>query len=219
VRVIPLSDPVYNATGELDINAINRKYLQTNVIKRRMLKQMRRAQMTTTERYYNEFVQHEGVLTEAQTNLKDALQIVKESTERGESMVTFSELMDFINDRIHTTIFKALHKVNLAAERLDETHLDLNDIWSDLRSRLLDLAVEAKLGMESISSDAIQEAKAISIGGHTAQDLKLKVSQVAREESSPLTTVLAMIAGIEFVGYVIFFCVKRKQTHNFKKID
>jgi hypothetical protein len=202
-----------------ELDRVNRKFLQANIVKRRFLKEKRRAKMVITNDYLDQLRDSRGVLNEKHVNLRDALLIVKETEERSKEMVTIGELLEFVDKKISVTIHKALHKVNLAAERFDDTKLDLSGVWSSLRTQLLSLSAEAKITMTQMGAEAVEAARAIQLKRPDLKEAKMAVSGAAAENGVALSRILQWISVLELFAYVIFFFVKRRQTHGFKKID
>jgi len=132
--------------------------------------------------------------------------------------VTINDLMKFVDTKITATIERALAKVNLAAERFGETKTDLNDVWSSLRSELITLAIEAKTTMFTLGNEALEAARRLKLSEPDQERVKKSVSN-ATEDKGGFVAVLFWISLVELVGYVVFFCWKRKKTHGFKKID
>lgn len=217
IRTVPLLKA--NRVLDKDYDRINRKQLSDNVASRRDGKMRRRSKMLFTDKYMRAAKLHKQTLSDEKQELKEAFALIKESDVRAGSSVTIRQLTKFIDSKLKVTVDKALHKVNLAAERFDETKLSLDEVWSDLKTKLADLSIEAEMTMKKMGQEALAAAKGIKIAeGDSAKAVKM--ADEAEPKSMALANkLMALICVTEFIAYVIFFFHKRKQTHGFKKVD
>jgi hypothetical protein len=211
----------WRETSQEDVEQLNRKLLE-KAPGRKVMKQRRRAKMVVTEKYIAQRQRHNGTLDEVETrDISEALLIIKESHVRSAETVTINDLMKFIEKRIAATIDRAYEKVNLAAERFDDTKIGLNDVWSNLKAQLAQLAVEVKETIVMLGAAAVQAASELKLSD--ADPLQVdqinKTAGTVPETGDGLTTVLFWISIVELAVYIVFFFWRRKKTHGFKKID
>jgi mannose-binding lectin 1 len=218
LRTYPMSRYPQENKGT-DVDIMNRKMLEKNVSARRLTKEIRRAKMKVTESYLTEKDRRKGVLTGESQELADALKIIGESEKRSEQGVTTGELMKFVEGRITKTIEQASKKVTLAADRFDETRLDLTEVWSNLRSQIIGLAVEAQMTMNAIEKEIIQAAKYLKLSELEQRRVERVIRKEAPRGRYDLGTILFWVSIVELVAYIIFFFWRRRKTHGFKKVD
>jgi hypothetical protein len=220
LRTISLAK-YWRETNQEDIDQWNRRLME-KAPGRKVMKQRRRAKMVVTEKYIAQRQKHNGTLDEAEDrDLSEALAIIKESQVRSAETVTIGDLMKFIDRRIALTIDKAYEKVNLAAERFEDTKIDLNDVWTNLKAQLAALAVDARSTLATMGAAVIRAAKELKLSEPDPKQVD-QINETAGtvpETGDGLIAVLFWISAVEVVVYVIFFFWRRKKTHGFKKIE
>jgi hypothetical protein len=216
LRTFPMSRYAEQNNGT-DVDLRNRKMLGKDVGAGRLRKWERRGKMQTADRALKEMDRAKGVLSGEPQDLTNALKIIVESEIRSAMIVTVKSLMKFVDGRIAKTIDAAHKKVNLAAERFEETRLDLTEVWSNLRSQLVGLAVEAKVTMNDLGQQVVEAIKELKLSEPDQVRVNREIRKVAPQGKSG--AVLFWIAIAEVLAYIVFFLWKRSKTHGFKKID
>ena len=196
---------------------LNRKIIETDALRRRQEKKERRKQeMPTMEKYVDEMNRKNKKLIDTETDRQDAFNLIWEAENRGANAATIDQLKLFIASNIVQAMSKAGNKVGLALEKFDETEADMNALWSYLRERMVQLAVDAREEMRKLEQESIEAAKKINLEQLRVGELCL-VNRAAG--TSRLTKGLIVIAVIEAVAYVTFFIVRHRKTKGFRKID
>lgn len=218
IRTSALSE--ITPTYDYDFSSINRKLIVSSLYERRKMKNVRREKMVTVNKYNQEKQYYENNLQQSKQEIGDSIKIIKETKFRTHESVTLEKLQRFVDESITSTINKAEDKVKYAAEKFDETRLDLNDVWSYLMTELEELKRETNLTMTEIGNEAIEIARNIKLG-KDRQVMKKEISKGIKEQREQSTTakILAIIAAFEILGYIVFFVIKHRKTHGFKKID
>jgi hypothetical protein len=199
-----------------DICDMNRKIIETDALRRRVTKRARRdAQLATTNKYVRDGRRHSHNLEDKpEIDICDAFSVLFEAENRATDSISIDFLNKFLSSRLDAAIGKAASKIEMAIERFDETKLDMNDVWSYLRSQLLDLSVETKNKLKVIEDDAMRIAKSIDFSKLNVEALNEPI-----KGSSGFTKFLLWIAVLELVAYVVFFWWKHRKTKGFRKID
>lgn len=219
-RIYPISSLDHpNAT--FDYSTVNRKYIENAKKTRRELKKKRRNNMPKMTNYSKESNENDLKLNgQTKTDLHDAINIIDEAYNRGLETITLEHLDHYISDTVETSINKALSQIELAANRYTETQQDIDELWSSLRSQLLEIAIEERNTLEKIKQEVFELAKQMNLAkidmNKVQQGLDSEVNQI---DDGPKIMILMIISGIEIVAYVIFFIYKRSTTNNFKKYD
>ncbi|OHT11084.1 Legume-like lectin family protein [Tritrichomonas foetus] len=218
-RTISLSEPLPGESN-IDFSSLNRKMINDNVIARRAIKSRRRSKFIVSNKYAENIDENKGILTGKPQELRDAFKIIKETEIRGKETVSINELKKFIDEKIDSTIEKAMKKIDLASSRFDETKIDMNDVWSYLKTQLYDLSTETTNTLKQMGDEALQSAKEIKLANFDKKKLKLKMSQIKENDNtSNISKILFIICGIETFAYIAFFIIQRKRTHGFTKVD
>lgn len=168
------------------------------------------------EKYVDEMNRKNKKLIDTETDRQDAFNLIWEAENRGANAATIDQLKLFIASNIVQAMSKAGNKVGLALEKFDETEADMNALWSYLRERMVQLAVDAREEMRKLEQESIEAAKKINLEQLRVGELCL-VNRAAG--TSRLTKGLIVIAVIEAVAYVTFFIVRHRKTKGFRKID
>lgn len=220
IRTIPTS---VSLKGEsiIDYSSVNRKMLQDNVITRRIMKKRRRSKMSTAIKYGELVEENEGKLTGETQSLKDAFLIIKESDLRNQETVNVNSLKKFIDGTIDSTIKKASKMIEMASMKFDETKIDMNDVWSYLKTQLIDLSVESNKELKEMREEALQYAREIKLSNVDPIKIKRNIHLLEKDNNidSFVSKILILICFIEFIAYIIFIMIQRKKTHGFKKAD
>ncbi|KAK8842711.1 hypothetical protein M9Y10_025572 [Tritrichomonas musculus] len=220
IRTIPTS---VSLKGEsiIDYSSVNRKMLQDNVITRRIMKKRRRSKMSTAIKYGELVEENEGKLTGETQSLKDAFLIIKESDLRNQETVNVNSLKKFIDGTIDSTIKKASKMIEMASMKFDETKIDMNDVWSYLKTQLIDLSVESNKELKEMREEALQYAREIKLSNVDPIKIKRNIHLLEKDNNidSFISKILILICFIEFIAYIIFIMIQRKKTHGFKKAD
>jgi mannose-binding lectin 1 len=218
LRTVPMSRyPEENNGTEVDVT--NRKMLGKDVGARRLTKGVRRAKMAVTERALKEKDRNKGELSGEVQDLADALKIIAEGDKRTQEIVTIHALAKFVDGRIAETIEAAQKKVELAAERFDETRTDLTEVWSNLRSQLVALSIEAKVTMNDLGQQIIDAVKELKLSEPDVRRVERAIKRAEPAGSSWIAALLFAVSVVELVAYIVFFLWKRRKTHGFKKVD
>jgi mannose-binding lectin 1 len=207
----------YAPSRNADFSMINRNFIEREKAARRLHKLTRRAAMEVT---FETAKTKKDVIDGAPIDLRDALRIVSEACGRAQHDITELRLADLIRGPIAKTVLLAYKKVQLAARKFDETSEILTEMWSSLKTRLLDLAVGARTDMEQMKDDFVAAVQYLNLTELDQFAVKKGLKKEAAEiTDASLTLLLAAVAYVEVVVFVVFFCIKRKKTHGFKKLD
>jgi hypothetical protein len=200
----------------------NRKVIETNAVKRRERKQQRRdAMLQHMHHYLRQMQDADNVLPQAPRDVafKDAFRLVEEAQERGTEAVTIDHLKVWIHHYVTDTIGAAGKKVREAIDRIEDAKGSTTDIWNFVREELMELAGDTKEALMILSNESLEEARKTNIEKITPDGFQNAIEDEAAAGTGLLTWVLALISFVEGMAYVIFFCIKRQQTHGFKKVD
>ena len=206
--------------SSIDWSAKNRKVIENEKRQRKSKKERRRKAMPSVFKMFNKSVDHGKQLDGSDTNLRDALTIISEAQARMSQGVSVNTLQRFIETIVDYAVDSADRKMMMAASRFDETSEELNVLWAQLRSKLLTLAISTAQDMTTMKEEFEGIVKHMKLDeldtGKANSQLSGSVTSV---DESMVTLILSVIALVECVCYVIFFCVKRAKTDNFKKLD
>ena len=151
----------------------------------------------------------------------EALKIVDEIIKRSYSSITIEELKQYISKYIKEVVIISKGKINKSSQKIDEINNEISMLWTELKNELIDLnseAIRQKNKLEKSLNNVISEKNM----GNSEFDLNLVKkglkAQIDAKESKLSLSLLA-ICCIEFVLYVVFFCIKRRKTNSFKKAD
>jgi hypothetical protein len=223
-RTTPLSE--YDRAGVNKALLIdNRKILESNAEERRELKIARRqAKLKTMSKILSAMSEHENELTRTggQPDFRDMFRVLDEAGERGVDSVTIDHLKVFISKHVDATIGEAGRNMERAMDEIDEYKEAMAGGWNYLRDRLLELATGTRESLSQLESECIDIARTVRGFGELSPaqlEAAARGDAVPRRATDPVPTLLALIALIQFVGYLSFFCIKHKRTHGFKKIE
>ncbi|KAH0789269.1 Legume-like lectin family protein [Histomonas meleagridis] len=196
----------------------NRKIIDYDFQERKKKKYERRLNMPTVRKYITEATEKNNKLFDGQYNLIDAFRIINETISRLDSSVSLESLKKFVETVIKDSILEAAKTISFGFEQFSEIRSETQELWSGLRSNLLEMNLETKQEMEKIKSDFkdLAELMLIDDNGIDIRDLDIPK---ARENQSTVSKVLIVIMIIEVLSYVLFFVVKHRRTSGFKKID
>lgn len=177
--------------------------------------------MSTAIKYGELVEENEGKLTGETQSLKDAFLIIKESDLRNQETVNVNSLKKFIDGTIDSTIKKASKMIEMASMKFDETKIDMNDVWSYLKTQLIDLSVESNKELKEMREEALQYAREIKLSNVDPIKIKRNIHLLEKDNNidSFVSKILILICFIEFIAYIIFIMIQRKKTHGFKKAD
>jgi len=202
---------------QFDISAKNRKIIEDEVLRRRFRKNLRRAKMMVTKYYMKQIEAAKSKLNGDNAVIVDAFSLINEADSRAQDTVTVESLSRYIENFIDATIEKAQNKINLAFEKFDETKLDMNEMWSDLRTKLLGLSMETKSSMAILERDIMTSAKSMKLENLNTKGLGQSLETESSHISvSPISKSFVIISIAELIAYVIFFIYKHKKTKGFK---
>jgi hypothetical protein len=196
----------------------NRKVIESDATNRRAAKQARRsALLPTMRRCLESMAAADNRLAAApgRPQMQDAFSLVEEAAKRGMEAVTIDMLKVFINRYLQDTLAGAGKKVNLAMERFDDSRAEISEMWTYLRMQLTELAVESRLALDAIVSEAREAAKQVRIDGVSQET----VVREAAGEADGVSKVLIVVGVAELVAYIVFFARQHTRTHGFKKAD
>ncbi|EAY04269.1 Legume-like lectin family protein [Trichomonas vaginalis G3] len=206
--------PLANA----NISEINKKVLDLSKNTRRAKKLVRKFQSLITGKYDRARRSNSNQLTGNKQEFSEITNVINELITRATQTVSKENLKEFILNDVEETLAKAAAKMQIQMDRYKETEFDMNDIWSDLKGNLRDLAMEAKLNMTMLGEEAIKLANKIVANNFTAEEMEIE-DLPAGEEKSFIPTFCILFCICEFVVYILWFNNKRRRTNNFKKAD
>ena len=220
IRVIPLS------SDERDIDLVkeskrSRKAIDILAKERQRRKHERRNRMKVTKKYLDEIASRQSFLDASDVNLRDTLRVISESLERSRDFVTADQLKNFINSYVQLSSAKALIKVEQALEECGEIKSQTQELYSRVKSHLLDLRRSLTEAMKVIENESTEKALSLKINIKKKQAMK-RLEESVLFKDTPRTMMsfsLYVIMLLETVVYVIFFFYKRSKTSGFKKID
>jgi hypothetical protein len=210
----------YSASGNesaVDYSALNRDFIRNSKLGRRQLKARRREEMPLS---FGQFGESESVdLNVKSGDLVTAIELIKEAENRARQQISMDGLCDFIASQIQATITAACRRIELASARFEETAIDVTEMWWSLRQELDSLAAEAVVEMLTMSAEVLDYVN-LTMSQADPKRLKKELKRQATSLGDPvLTPMLIGFCVIEFVCYLVFFCVKHRATHGFKKLD
>ncbi|OHS92753.1 Legume-like lectin family protein [Tritrichomonas foetus] len=214
-RLNPLSD--FDKSLQDDFAAKNRQIIENRKRERFVSKRARRLKMPTTLKlldYMNRTMENIGEFT-----LKDGMRIITEMEKRLKSSVSVDDLSKFIEEKVEKTVEKAYAKIQLASQKFEESNTEISEMWANLRTQLLNLAVESAQDMKKIQNEVLEKAKKINIKTLDKKAVKESLTNEVDVDDSLINRMLLVISIIEIVCYCFFFFIKHQETHGFKKRD
>ena len=200
----------------------NQKLMYQSERLRNKKKEERRKSMAVSHRHLEQAKgNNHGLFSSDDTDLRDAFLIIKEAQKRGDEFVTVNDLMNFINSYVRVSSAKAMVKVQIAMDEFNEIHSQLSDLWSNLKSGLLELRIETKNVMDEVKNSSLKTASLLKLNIKKKQTIK-RMDEVDTTEGNAQLVVaksLRILMGLEFVFYLIFFFYQRRRTSGFKKLD
>ena len=150
-------------------------------------------------------------------NIRDLLIEVKK---RLKYTLTTEDLQKLVHATIAVNLIRAERKMEKRRMAFSSINEDLDNLKNVVNEKLnwlnkyvLNSMNEAKGSAVSILTEFLEATK-------ESEELPKEAKRRAKEmKSAWIPTILYSISFIEFLCYVIFFCVKRKKTHGFQKID
>jgi mannose-binding lectin 1 len=207
----------YAPQRKTDFSGINRRFIEREKATRRLRKLTRRAAMEIT---FETVKTKRDRLDGASVDLKDALRIVAEAHGRAQHNIAEQRLTQLIRGPLVKTIELMYKKVKFAARKFEETSELLTEMWSALKTSLLDLAVETQTDLDRMKEEFVEAVQQLNLAQVNTVAIKKALKKEAADMSdASLTLLLAAVAYVEVVIFVIFFCIKRSKTHGFKKLD
>jgi hypothetical protein len=148
-------------------------------------------------------------------NTKLIFQVLSEITERAKSALNPQELKEMIESMASLKILQAEEKISkrkAAFQKVSSEIEELNEIVEDCLSHVNQTVIDEMEFAANASAKALEKLmKGMLLGKDVAH-----FATVGGKGSIRGSIVLGVICGIEFVSYVIFICVRSKQTKNFK---
>jgi mannose-binding lectin 1 len=201
----------------------NRKVLESNAKKRREAKIARRdSGMKAMHKVLAAMAKHQNDVTRTggTPDFRDLFRVLDESGERAVTAVTIDHLKVFVNTHVDDTIGNAGRNMQNAMGEIDGYKGDMAELWSYLRGQLLGLAEETKLSLNRLADESLDVARGIKLDRVTPDTLEAVVGGEAADGPSDLLgKALGLVAAAEMIAYVIFFLIKHRKTHGFKKLD
>lgn len=198
------------------INA-NKELMDKSKVIRREMKEKRRSLMPKVAKMLE--AMKSG--NKEQVDFKEALEIVDELTERSFSSITIEELSQYISTYVREVALVSKGKISKSAQKIEDINEDITQLWAELKKELVNLKDEVAKQKDMLEKTLIES---VSVNRLTNKNINLySVKKDLKEQVSTNDSMLAIalmaICCVEFVAYVIFFCVKRRKTNNFKKAD
>jgi hypothetical protein len=221
LRVFILEDLIsakHAPKGDVDYSSVNRKAIAQAKQKRKESKKRRRKDMPTVFELVEDA--KDGQLTGGPVDIRNALKVLAEAGARARQDVTLKQLSELINGPISRTVEAADRRLRHASERFSETQEEIIELWSSLKTSLVDLELEAVTEMAAIEATFITVLETLNLTAEDIDDALKMLKRKARGTGDTSVTMLLMsLSIIEVVCYVAFFCIKRQTTRGFKKAD
>ncbi|KAK8900482.1 hypothetical protein M9Y10_002809 [Tritrichomonas musculus] len=159
----------------------------------------------------------QGKQTNTTENIRDLLLEVKG---RLKYSLTTDDLQKLIHATIAVNLIRAERKMEKRRAAFSNINEDLDNLKTVVDEKLkwltkyvLDSMTEAQESAVGILNEFLEATK-------EGEELPKEAKRRAKEVKSAWTpTVLYLISFLEFVCYIVFFCVKRQKTHGFQKLD
>lgn len=202
-----------------DILKDNKKILESYANYRRPNKKIRRSMMVTVLKYLHE-VENMNKTLNGTSQLKDSMNMIRESYNRALSSISVSDLMRFIDDQINEKITSAYEMMSESFENFTQIKKDLDTVWNYLKQQIEQLSKESNSFMSVVREEVMEIVQNVTLFRsnpiNAMPKLKEEASKVA---DSYVTEILLIIAVTEFIVYLLFFVLRRFQTNGFKKRD
>ena len=138
---------------------------------------------------------------------------------RADQDLTLEELQAFINQIVSKRLNSALLKIEKISSDLNDLKLDLIQTWNNVKDQLLEISVSIHSNFDDIEKETSKSALDYvhQIRNNDLKKIKIKIPNDLEKDA--IIKIMFIICMIEFVGFIIFFLIKRKTTNNWKKID
>lgn len=206
-----ISDP-----KKTDYNTINRKIIENDVLSRREKKKERRSHLPLMQKYTSESNEHDHAIQGTRDSLSEAAQLIREILTRTDYMLTSNALAKFIELNVEEVAQTAFKKINFASQSFEDIQLQINTLWSDLRSNLTTIISEAQSSFDALRNEVLTYAKQIKIN---AADISHLGANPRKPGDFTLSLFLATLTFVELCLYIFIFILLRKKTKNFTKVD
>lgn len=233
---IKISQKVNNEINETEMN-LNRKYLSSGSISRSFSKQKRKISMKKVNFYREEMEFNSGKLNAGtnqeededekeedaenynQTKLKDSFIEINEMIRRADQDLTLDDLHIFITQILNVRLNSALSKIEKISNDLTDLKLDLIQTWNNVKDQLFEISVSIHSNFDQIKNETEKSVVSYVKEIRNVDSKGVKIKIPGDLEKDAIIKLMFIVCVIEFVGFVAFFCVKRKATNNWKKID
>lgn len=154
-----------------------------------------------------------------QTKLKDSFIEINEMIRRADQDLNLDELQIFINQILTVRLNSALSKIEKISSDLNDLKLDLIQTWNNIKNQLLDISVSIHSNFDEIEKETSKLALTYIQQIKNKDIKKIKIKIPNDSEKDAIIKIMFIICMLEFIGFIIFFLIKRKTTNNWKKID
>ena len=222
-RFTPIARPgekISAPDSGVDWGSVERDVIDKQKRERREGKEQRRREMPITRDILNKLNRLDKQLDGSDTGLMAALKIIKEAATRAADGVSGPALREFIETNVDLAIESANSKLSAASTSIVQIREEINALWSNLQTRLLEIGTEATQQMMKIDTDFEKLMQDLKIGHFDAILASRQLTSKAQSvDNSTATLVLTIVALVELIADIIFFLVRRRTTHGFKKYD
>lgn len=150
-------------------------------------------------------------------NIRDLLIEVKK---RLKYSLTADDLQKLVHATIAVNLIRAERKMEKRRIAFSGINEDLDNLKGVVNEKLKWLTQYVLKSMNEAQESAVGILTEFLEATKESEELPKEAKRRAKEiKSAWVPTVLYFISFVEFVSYVIFFCVKRQKTHGFQKID
>lgn len=158
-----------------------------------------------------------GSQTNTTENIRDLLIEVKK---RLKYSLTADDLQKLVHATIAVNLIRAERKMEKRRMAFSSINEDLDNLKGVVNEKLKWLTQYVIKSMNETQDSAVSILAEFLEATKESEELPKEAKRRAKEiKSAWIPTILYSISFIEFICYIIFFCVKRKKTHGFQKID
>lgn len=154
-----------------------------------------------------------------QTRLKDSFIEINEMIRRADQDLTLDDLHIFITQILNVRLNSALSKIEKISNDLTDLKLDLIQTWNNVKDQLFEISVSIHSNFDQIKNETEKSVVSYVKEIRNVDSKGVKIKIPGDLEKDAIIKLMFIVCVIEFVGFVTFFCVKRKATNNWKKID
>ena len=217
-HLLQIPSPYHETINITEINEINRQLILLNQNKHKTNKSLiPLAKLIIDEM---EAANYKLSKVDSDNTTESIRLLLLEVRNRLKESLTTDDLQKLVHATIAVNLLRAEHKMEKRRMAFASINDELDNLKSVVDEKLKWLSQYVVSSMGEAKVSAIETLNGFVDATKNTENLPKEAKKHAKEiKSIWLPTLLYVISLIELVCYVAFFCIKRKKTHGFKKID